>query len=84
MLHSKLIKVYESGWRCHNPKCNHLELYHDQILSAYQLKIDTVSLWIGFDDIFDRIRWHVYCEDCIDKLYKQLKPVLNKKLWAFQ
>ncbi len=84
MLLSKLVKVNGYGWHCHNSKCDHLEKYHEQILSAYQLKIGTISLWIGFNDIFDKTNWHVYCEDCIDKIYKELKPILDKKLWVFK
>ena len=25
----------------------------------------------------------IYCRECIDKLYRELKPILNSKLWVF-
>lgn len=34
---------------------------------------------------FDIKGWvEYYCPDCMDNLYKELAPIINRKLWSFK
>jgi hypothetical protein len=72
----------DTGYYCSNPNCQKLEKYTTHIIGKnYHIKKGTEALYmyVGIDGIAD-----VYCGGCIDWVYKRLKPLLNKNLWAFE
>ena len=80
MITFELHRLDWTGRKCCNPNCGHSEKYHDHIIGdVYFLKQDQIVLFVYMGDALE-----IYCYDCIDILYKQMKLVLNKDLWAFQ
>lgn len=79
MIQAHLFKMQTSGWSCDNPKCQHSEKYHHHIIGEnYHIKEDTTCLAISVRD-----KREIYCRDCIDVVYKKLKPILDSNLWTY-
>lgn len=77
MIKANLFKMEQSGFQCFNPKCSHNEKYHNNILGqVFHIKIGTTCLLMTIDNSYE-----IYCRECIDNLYIELKPVLDSKLW---
>ncbi len=79
MIKANLFKMQASGWKYDNPTCRHLPEYHDNIIgSNFFIKQETtcLSFVLGFQR-------EVYCRDCIDLIYQDLKPILDSRLWSF-
>jgi len=79
MIQVKLFKCEISGTGCDNAGCKKLPQYFDQILNTFFIKQGTTCLWIGWTNASE-----IYCRDCIDQLYYQLKPIIDSKLWIFK
>ncbi len=70
---------------CANPDCEENPEYIVQdpgylgFSKAAFIKKGTIYLYVavGEDD-------ECYCFNCIDIVYQELKPILDKKLWAFK
>jgi hypothetical protein len=47
-----------------------------------RIKKDTICAWISTQGPGG---WHTsyYCRDCIEKIYAELKKILNPNLWVF-
>lgn len=83
MIKAELIKVDWSD-QCCNPKCKHSLDYHDNIIgSNFYIKRGTTCLLIGIYDAGGAGSEEIYCRECIDEVYKTLKPILDSKLWTF-
>lgn len=80
MIKALVRKVEWSGTSCDNKECAHNPEYHDQVLRSCFLKQGQPCLVIA-NDKDDWIA--IYCRECVDILYKQLKPALDSKLWIF-
>lgn len=80
MLKCELYKVDMGGLKCSHPNCQHNPQYHFNVIGKqFHLKKNTTALMIYTQGISE-----IYCQDCIDLLYKYMKPFLDKKLWAFK
>lgn len=80
MIKFELYKLEQTGYECDHPKCTHDLKYHWNVIgNKFHLKTDQTVLIISHDDYYE-----VYCRDCINLLYKEWKPLLDSKLWAFQ
>jgi hypothetical protein len=78
MIRVSLFKMQTSGWSCDNPDCKHDPKYHHNIIGKnFHLKENETVLAIYLGDSRE-----IYCRDCIDEVYKKLKPVLDSKLWV--
>lgn len=78
------IETAEYAYECSNSTCQHSPQYHNHIIGKnWRIKKGTQIALIFFvgEDGED---YEVYCCDCIDVLYRQMKIKLDKKLWAFQ
>lgn len=80
MIKFTLVKWDATGWYCSNRECDHLPEHTYQILNSYFLKPGTTCLSIAMNNN----AYELYCRGCIDKLYIELKPILDSKLWAFK
>lgn len=83
MITAELIDNYDGRVSCYNPECPHNLKYHDKVLSTYYIKRDALVLRIWMSGAF-YAHSEIYCRDCIDIVYRQLKPILNSSLWPFQ
>lgn len=82
MISYQLIKISSTGNFCAHRDCKHLPEYFDKILNSYYLKLGQTCLWVGLPNRGGELVYEFYCRDCIDMLYKYLKPILDSKLWA--
>ncbi len=65
--------------KCSNPTCERSPKYHDHIIGDnYLIKRGSICLVFYLNG-----EEEVYCRECIDIVYKKLKPVLDSKLWVF-
>ena len=80
MIEAKIIKMDANGYHCDNPDCQHLpeHTYH-MLGDVYFIKQYSTCLFIRMDGGAEH-----YCNGCIDIVYNQLKPVLDRKLWVFE
>lgn len=87
MIEANVFKMRCSGLTCANPECKHLPEYTYHILgNVYFIKVDSVCLRlsnnkIAADNGDNGTYVEYYCRDCIDVVYKKLKPILDSKLW---
>lgn len=79
MIEAHLFKMQTNGWPCDNPDCKHNPEYHNQILRTFFIKKEVTCLAIQIAGGRE-----IYCKDCIDVVYRKLKPILDKNLWVFQ
>ena len=47
-----------------------------------RIKKDTTCVWITIDSASGGGTAY-YCRDCVDKLYLEMKKILNPNLWVF-
>jgi hypothetical protein len=77
MIHAEVFKLETSGIHCANSQCLHNPEYHYNILGhVFHIKQGTTCLYLEMGG-----KNETYCRDCIDVVYKKLKPVLDSKLW---
>lgn len=62
------------GWICDNPNCQ----YH------FLTKTIPPHTIVAKISVTTALKFEIYCRDCIDFLYQQLKSKLDTKLWAFR
>lgn len=80
MINFELDKLEQTGYKCDHPRCAHSPKYHWNVIGdVFHLKTDQTILVVTYGNTYE-----VYCRDCIDLLYKEWKPILDSKLWAFQ
>lgn len=79
------IKIQDlSGFTCDNKDCKHNPEYSDNIIGdVFYIKKNTVVAIISLSD-YENGPYNLYCRDCIDDVYNQIKSKLDSKLWAFQ
>ncbi len=81
MVETKLFRWEVAGWECFGKTCPRNPLYFDNIIGdVHYIKKGTMCLTIKLSNG----GYEIYCKDCIDILYQQLRPVLDSKLWAFK
>lgn len=70
---------------CDHPKCDKSETLHIKMKNGLtRIKSNTICLTIGsYGSYNDNFHISYYCSDCVEKLYKDLKLFLDKKLWSF-
>lgn len=79
MITAHIKKMNEGGWSCDNPSCQHLpEFTYHMLGDIFFIKKDSIYLTIVLNG-----EVAYYCNGCIDIIYNQLKPVLDRKLWIF-
>ena len=84
MIHASLFKIDYSGQQCANPECAHNPEHHFNIIGkVFHIKQDTTCLRLSMATSSEIIV-ETYCKDCIDVVYRKLKPILDKNLWIFQ
>ena len=80
MINAFLLKIDDSGWECKNPNCKHDPKYHFNIIgNNYHLIQGQTALVINLGESQE-----IYCRECIDSIYQDLKPLLDTRLWAFR
>lgn len=79
MISAKIFKLDYSGLICSNNNCKHNPEHHYNIIGeVFHIKQGVICLQITLLGIYE-----IYCRDCIDIVYYNLKPVLDSKLWVF-
>jgi hypothetical protein len=65
--------------KCRARDCKKLPEY---ITDKGRIKVNTTCVAITMDSAAG---WNTsyYCRDCVDKLYEDIKKILNPKLWVF-
>jgi hypothetical protein len=80
MLRMRLLVMDISDIACANPQCKNLiEYTYNVIGHVYRIRRKTTCLVVS-----TQFGTEYYCRDCIDTLYRQLKPSLDSKLWIFK
>ena len=75
------LEVDKSGRRkCRYSKCNKDPQY---IAENGRIKKGTTCAWICVSDAGGSSCGY-YCRGCIDKIYAELKRILNPQLWVFK
>jgi hypothetical protein len=78
-----IFKLEESGYSCDYKECNHNPEYHDTILRTHYIKIGTICAMVTIDT-YDYELSELYCRECIDRFYQDIKLKLNSSLWVFK
>jgi hypothetical protein len=65
--------------KCRHEQCQRKTEY---INEKGRIKSGTTCVWISTEGAGG---WHTsyYCRDCVDKIYEEMKKILNPKLWIF-
>ena len=76
----KITLIKSSGrCLCRNSTC---EKKTEYITKSGRIKKDTTCAAIDMDSAAG-YNTSYYCRDCIDKIYDDIKKILNPKLWVF-
>ena len=85
MITAELYKIHHSYMTaCWGANCKKLPQYIDNGAGGQSfIKKDTIFLILTLVKGFESIKSY-YCRDCIDVIYRDLKPILDHKLWTLQ
>ncbi len=81
MLEVNVIKLEYAGQICYNKNCKRLPEYHWNVIGdVWNIKQGAICAVISTGPLSAVI----YCNDCIDDIFKMIKSKLDRKLWTFK
>jgi hypothetical protein len=81
MIDITIFELEVAGWPCDNPKCKNLPEYTVNIIgNNFHIKKGTIAGKIALN----HATFDIYCRDCIDVVYQEIKFKMDSKLWAVQ